>query len=82
MHKAFLSVMLAVGSLSTAFSQPVRVEGGLVSGLPGKDPSILTFKRDTVRGVAGGRSALARTEASGGVGCGKRIIFRRVAFNG
>jgi len=44
MHKAFLSVMLAAGSLSTAISQPLRVEGGLVSGLPGKDPSILTFK--------------------------------------
>lgn len=36
--------ILAVGSLNAAIQEPLRVAGGLVSGVPGKDPSILTFK--------------------------------------
>ena len=35
---------LSAGSLAAAIKQPVRIEGGLVSGVPGKDPSVLTFK--------------------------------------
>jgi para-nitrobenzyl esterase len=30
--------------LSAAITQPVKVEGGLVSGVPGNDSSIMTFK--------------------------------------
>lgn len=44
MYKVFIIVMVAVGSLGAAISQPVKVEGGLVSGVKGKDPSILAFK--------------------------------------
>jgi hypothetical protein len=36
--------ILAVGSLAAAISQPVKVEGGIVSGVPGEDPSITAFK--------------------------------------
>ena len=36
--------VLAIGSLGAAIKQPIRVEGGLVSGVSGKDPSVLTFK--------------------------------------
>jgi para-nitrobenzyl esterase len=39
-------LMLAgvVASLAAAHSQPVKVTGGLVSGVPGGDPSIVTYK--------------------------------------
>ncbi len=37
-------VLLTASSLPAAIRQPVRVEGGLVSGVPGNDPAILTFK--------------------------------------
>jgi carboxylesterase type B len=36
--------LLAAFSLAAAIKQPVSVKGGLVSGVPGKDPSVLTFK--------------------------------------
>jgi para-nitrobenzyl esterase len=36
--------MLAIGPLGAAMNQPVKVEGGLVSGVPGRDPSITAFK--------------------------------------
>lgn len=39
-----LCVLFAVASLSAAIHQPVKVEGGLVSGTPGKDAKILAFK--------------------------------------
>jgi para-nitrobenzyl esterase len=42
-HKVATAV-LAVGSLNAAITQPVKVEGGLVSGAPGTDPSIIAFK--------------------------------------
>lgn len=41
----FLNLAIfAAGSLAAAIKQPVMVEGGLVSGVPGKDPAVLTFK--------------------------------------
>jgi para-nitrobenzyl esterase len=36
--------LLAASSLSAAIPQPVRVDGGLVAGAPGKDPAIAVFK--------------------------------------
>jgi len=42
--KAVVAVVVAGGSLTAAISQPVKVEGGLVSGVPGKDTSIMAFK--------------------------------------
>jgi para-nitrobenzyl esterase len=36
--------MLAVGPLMAAIQQPVKVRGGLVSGVPGRDASVLAFK--------------------------------------
>jgi para-nitrobenzyl esterase len=39
-----IPAILAVGSLAGAVSQPVKVDGGLVSGVPDRDPSIITFK--------------------------------------
>jgi para-nitrobenzyl esterase len=36
--------LLAAASLAAAISQPVKVEGGLVSGVAGRDPSITVFK--------------------------------------
>ncbi len=41
---AIISAILAAGSLAAAISQPVQVDGGLVSGVPDHDPSILAFK--------------------------------------
>ncbi len=35
---------LVVPSLPAAIKQPVKVDGGLVSGAPGKDPSVTAFK--------------------------------------
>ena len=35
---------LAVGSLAASMNHPVKTMGGLVSGVPGKDPSIMAFK--------------------------------------
>jgi para-nitrobenzyl esterase len=43
LHKV-AAAMLAVGSLNAAITQPVKVEGGLVSGVPGTDSSIEAFK--------------------------------------
>ncbi len=40
---AILAMALA-GPLTAAIKQPVQVTGGLVSGVPGKDPAILAFK--------------------------------------
>ena len=40
---ATLALLLA-GSLAAAIKQPVRVTGGLVSGVPGKDPAITAFQ--------------------------------------
>jgi para-nitrobenzyl esterase len=44
----FLNILvlavLAVGPLAAAIKQPIRVDGRLVSGVPGKDPAVLTFK--------------------------------------
>ncbi len=37
-------LVLAVCPLSAAIQQPVKVEGGQISGTPGKDPSIAVFK--------------------------------------
>src|SRR5579863_5610386 len=42
-HK-IAAVVLAAGPLSAAITQPVKVEGGLVSGAPGVDVSILAYK--------------------------------------
>jgi para-nitrobenzyl esterase len=39
-----IPTILAVGSLNAAISQPVKVDGGLVSGVSDKDPSIVAFK--------------------------------------
>src|ERR1700693_1957821 len=36
--------ILAVGTLAAGIHQLVSVTGGLASGVPGQDPSILTFK--------------------------------------
>src|SRR5208282_2578248 len=48
MMRCFLNtimwVVLAVGFLDAAINQPVKVDGGLVSGVPGADASIMTFK--------------------------------------
>lgn len=42
---SFLIVSLVwAGALAAAISQPVPVEGGAVTGVPGRDPSITTFK--------------------------------------
>jgi Carboxylesterase family len=38
------AAVLAAGSVSAAITQPVKVEGGLVSGIPGTDSSIAVFK--------------------------------------
>lgn len=39
-----LLLMSSALPLCAAITQPVRVEGGLVAGVPGNDPSIMTFK--------------------------------------
>jgi para-nitrobenzyl esterase len=44
MRKIYGVFILVAASASGAIQQPVRVEGGLVSGVPGKDPSITAFK--------------------------------------
>ncbi len=44
MLKLIGGVVLAVGSLTAALNQPLKVEGGLISGVPLKDPSITAFK--------------------------------------
>ena len=36
--------VLAIGTLGAAIKEPVKVEGGLVAGVPGKDPAITAFK--------------------------------------
>ncbi len=36
--------LIAVGTLPAAIEQPVHVDGGLIAGVPGRDPSILAFK--------------------------------------
>lgn len=36
--------LVCTGGLEAAISQPVQVVGGMVSGLPGRDPSIIAFK--------------------------------------
>jgi carboxylesterase type B len=46
MNNYFTAVVLAglAASLAAAVREPVKVEGGLVSGVPGKDPPIMAFK--------------------------------------
>src|SRR5580698_8553241 len=44
MRKIYGVYILAAVSAAGAIQQPVKIEGGLVSGLPGKDPSITAFK--------------------------------------
>jgi para-nitrobenzyl esterase len=39
-----IAAILVAGSLAAAISQPVKVDGGLVSGVSDRDPSIMTFK--------------------------------------
>jgi para-nitrobenzyl esterase len=39
-----LVLILAVAPLGAAINQPVKVEGGQLSGVPGKDPAITAFK--------------------------------------
>ncbi len=42
--RSFIPAILGVSSLVAAISQPVKVDGGLVSGLADRDPSIVAFK--------------------------------------
>ena len=35
---------LTMATVAAAINQPVKVEGGLISGVPGSDPSIESFK--------------------------------------
>ena len=44
MRKIYGVIILAAVSAAGAIQQPLRVEGGLVSGAPGRDPSITAFK--------------------------------------
>jgi hypothetical protein len=44
MRQAIGILILAAMSLSAGIRQPVKVKGGQVSGIPGKDVSITTFK--------------------------------------
>ena len=44
MRKIYGVYILAAVSAAGAIQQPVKIEGGLVSGIPGKDPSITAFK--------------------------------------
>jgi para-nitrobenzyl esterase len=44
MHLREAVLILAALPITTAINQPVKVEGGLVSGVRGRDPSIMTFK--------------------------------------
>jgi para-nitrobenzyl esterase len=45
MRKPPVVFMVVVeGSLTAAIQQPVKVEGGLVSGVAGKDPAVQVFK--------------------------------------
>jgi para-nitrobenzyl esterase len=48
MFQTFSSFLVAslvsTGALAGAISQPVRIEGGVVKGVPGRDPSITAFK--------------------------------------
>jgi len=44
LRNTFVLAALTAGLLGAAIKQPVKVEGGLVSGAPGKDSSILAFK--------------------------------------
>ncbi len=41
---AVLLLLLIALPLSAAVNQPVKVEGGLLTGVPGKDPSVTVFK--------------------------------------
>ena len=45
-RKSLFATILALAALplSAAITQPVQVEGGLVSGVPGSDQSIMTYK--------------------------------------
>lgn len=40
----FVLALAAAGALGAAIDGPVRIEGGQVTGVPGKDPSIRVFK--------------------------------------
>jgi carboxylesterase type B len=47
MRLAYLTLMLSVLSappLDAAIEKPLKVEGGLISGIPGKDPAVMAFK--------------------------------------
>src|SRR3954470_9430841 len=48
MFPAFFSLLLvslvSTRALTAAISQPVQVDGGAVTGVPGRDPSITAFK--------------------------------------
>ncbi|MBV8833435.1 MAG: carboxylesterase family protein [Acidobacteriaceae bacterium] len=39
-----LLLVICTGGLAAAISQPVPVKGGVVAGVPGRDPSITVFK--------------------------------------
>jgi para-nitrobenzyl esterase len=41
---SLLAAVVTIGPLAAAISQPVKVESGLVSGTPGKHPSVMVFK--------------------------------------
>lgn len=48
MFQTFFSLLVVslvwAGALAAAISQPVQVEGGAVTGIPGRDPSVTAFK--------------------------------------
>jgi para-nitrobenzyl esterase len=44
MSRLALILFLAASALTAAISQPVKVDGGLLAGVPGKDASITSFK--------------------------------------
>ena len=60
--KTIFLAVLAVGPLAAAINRPVRVDGGLVSGVPGKDPIDHDLQRDSFCRAAGWGPALAPAE--------------------
>ena len=68
MQKSIRNLLCAAAvalPLAAATNQPVRTASGPVSGVPGADPSVVAYQRNSLRGSAGRRSALARAEAAG-----------------
>jgi hypothetical protein len=39
-----VAALAAIPSLTAAIRQPVRIDTGLVSGIPGSDPDVTVFK--------------------------------------